>query len=67
MYSTIQIAGHITAQGPVLRRLKDRRVEIDAGGSRLVGYPVSTSPAAHARATFREGMIAALSHTSGLI
>ena len=68
MFSTIQIAGHITAQGHLLRKLKDGRVEIDAGGSRFVGYPVTTHSDARERATFRESMIAALSHAgAGLI
>jgi hypothetical protein len=62
MFSTIQIAGRVTAQGHVLRRLKDGRVEIDAGGSRFVGYPVTTPTAACKRASFRDGMLAALSH-----
>lgn len=68
MFSTIQIAGRITAQGHLLRKLKGGRVEIAAGGRRLVGYPVTTHSDARERATFRAGVIAALSHAgAGLI
>ena len=40
MYRTIQIAGHVTAQGLWLRTLADGREVIDLGDRILVGRPI---------------------------
>jgi len=40
MYQTIQIAGQITAQGLLVRRLSDGRVVVDLGDRQVVGLPV---------------------------
>lgn len=40
-FATITLAGTITAQGPVLRRFTDGRVEISTGRHALTGYPVA--------------------------
>ncbi len=41
MYQTIQIAGHITAQGLLVRRLVDGRVVIDVGDKLIAGMPIT--------------------------
>jgi hypothetical protein len=46
MYRTIQIAGHVTAQGLWLRTLADGREVVDLGGQIAVGRPVTSRPPA---------------------
>ncbi|MDK3019229.1 sulfate ABC transporter substrate-binding protein [Pseudodonghicola flavimaris] len=46
MFQTITIGAHALAQGEVIRSLGDGRIEIDAGGLRLVGAPVTGGGAA---------------------
>ncbi|MGL6211404.1 MAG: hypothetical protein ACRC14_16395 [Paracoccaceae bacterium] len=41
MYQTVQIAGHVTAQGLFVRRLKDGRVVVDLGDRQVAGQPIS--------------------------
>ncbi len=41
MYQTVQIAGHITAQGLFVRRLGDGRVVIDLGDKLVAGMPIT--------------------------
>lgn len=54
-YATIALSGHQSAQGPVVRQLRDGRVEIDAGNGRLLaGVPL------HAREPNRRGRISGL-------
>jgi hypothetical protein len=43
MYQTIRIAGHVTAQGVLVRRLKDGRVVIDLGDREIAGVPIVRS------------------------
>lgn len=52
MYRTIQIGGHVLAQGIFLRSLGDGRIEIDAGHARLSGHPV-TRPEPRMAGNFR--------------
>lgn len=40
-YATIALSRHQSAQGPVLRKLHDGRVEIDTGNGRLTGLPLN--------------------------
>lgn len=42
-FATVGIAGRNSAQGPVLRRFRDGRVTIDAGGFEVTGRPVGTT------------------------
>ena len=41
MYYTISTSSHVLAQGPLVERLSDGRVVIDASGKRLAGYPTA--------------------------
>lgn len=41
MYQTVQIAGHITAQGLFVRLLVDGRVVIDVGDRLIAGTPIT--------------------------
>lgn len=45
-YATIAIGARQQAQGPVVARLSDGRVSIEAGGRVLTGHPVTPKPAA---------------------
>ena len=65
MFSTIQIAGNVTAQGPILRQLQDGRVEIDAGGHALAGFPVARAKAQRSRALLSLSLVTALSLGAG--
>ena len=60
MYRTIQIGGHVLAQGTFLRSLGDGRIEIDAGHARLSGRPV-TAPQARDTGGFPGALRKALS------
>ncbi|AGT08157.1 hypothetical protein [Paracoccus aminophilus] len=41
-FATIALSRHQSAQGPVLQRFRDGRVEIDSGNGPVVGYPATT-------------------------
>ncbi|MDO5606071.1 MAG: hypothetical protein Q4G25_13010 [Paracoccus sp. (in: a-proteobacteria)] len=43
-YAAIPLGLFGTAQGPVLRRWRDGRVSIDAGGQVVSGYPAGSQP-----------------------
>lgn len=45
-FATIALSRHQSAQGPVLRRFRDGRVEIDSGRGVITGYPTGTERAA---------------------
>lgn len=38
---SIQVAGHITAQGLVVANFDDGRITVDAGGQMLTGWPIN--------------------------
>ncbi|TWI36820.1 hypothetical protein [Paracoccus sulfuroxidans] len=40
-YATIALSKYQSAQGPVLRKLRDGRVVIDTGNGRLTGLPLN--------------------------
>ena len=40
-YATITLSRHRSAQGPILRHLRDGRVVIDAGQGEVTGRPVN--------------------------
>lgn len=44
-YATIMLSGHQSAQGPVVRELRDGRVEIDTGNGKLTGRPLNRDTA----------------------
>lgn len=43
-YATIALSDYRSAQGQVLRRYLDGRVMIDAGTTRLTGWPLGAAP-----------------------
>lgn len=50
-YATIALSAHRSAQGPILHRYRDGRVQIDSGNGTLTGRPLTTDqfrPAARA-------------------
>ena len=44
-YATIAIGARQQAQGPIVRRLRDGRISIEAGGRVLTGHAVAPRPA----------------------
>ncbi len=49
-YAAIAVGSSQQVQGPVLRKYRDGRVTIDAGGRNMTGHPVS-APVANASQT----------------
>ena len=45
-YATITMSRHQTAQGPILRHLRDGRVVIDSGCGEITGHPINTGAGA---------------------
>ncbi|MFD1882650.1 hypothetical protein ACFSCT_13080 [Paracoccus pacificus] len=43
-YATILTGGHSSAQGPVVRRMRDGRITIRLGETLLTGKPVNAGP-----------------------
>jgi len=41
MYYTITTSSHVLAQGPLVERLPDGRVVVEAGGKRVAGFPTT--------------------------
>jgi sulfate transport system substrate-binding protein len=41
MIHTVAVSDHVLAQGPLVGKLADGRVVVDAGGTRVAGHPVS--------------------------
>ena len=46
VFTTILVAGTVTAQGPALRNLDDGRIVIDAGGREMAGHPLPAAQVA---------------------
>ena len=42
MIHTICVSSHVLAQGPLVERLIDGRLVIDAGGRLVAGHPIAT-------------------------
>ena len=55
-YATIAIGARQHAQGPIVRRLRDGRVSIEAGGRVLTGHAVVPKPAPSLWARISEAM-----------
>ncbi len=42
-YATITLSRHQSAQGPILRHLRDGRVVIDSGFGEMTGHPINAA------------------------